>query len=307
MHLLKKIFVFLPFFVNLSSTAMQSGNPIIADRIMKLLSLSKQQDAYKTFEGHQREITALACGSGENNDIIVSASKDRTIRVWSPTGDCIQTLQLDKKPFAVVLGTGNWLANGSGSKVQVWHWRMNEKLMDLEGHEGKVTSLAFSPEYYDDFNVVPTSRYLISGSFDHDIRIWDTTTKTCINTIRRYHPFIVSAVSFMYGEHFSSASGQEIRHWNLKDLVEGKKFVNQPTPIILCDSSISYLQFFNETILKAFKNEKIQTIKYEDEKEVDGPQGIFAFNSDATKIIVADVADNNIRLWRCQVVGNHVD
>jgi WD40 repeat protein len=43
----------------------------------------------------------------------------------------------------------------------------------LQGHTGILTSLCFSSK---------TNR-LISASYDHTIRVWDTTTNTCIHTV----------------------------------------------------------------------------------------------------------------------------
>ncbi|VAH63131.1 unnamed protein product [Triticum turgidum subsp. durum] len=87
----------------------------------------------RRFVGHEKDVLSVAFSI--DNRQIVSASRDRTIKLWNTLGECKYTIGGD-------LGGG-------------------------EGHTGWVSCVRFSPN-----NFAPT---IVSGSWDRSVKVWNLT------------------------------------------------------------------------------------------------------------------------------------
>ena len=134
-------------------------------------------------DSHFRFINTMAWSPIHN--ILATSSPDLSIRLWGgKTGehmasfygheDTIESLAWSPDGTRLVSGA---LDNRRGSPprqysetyaqtVRIWDMETNSLIFALEGHNGSVTHVAWSPD----------STQLASGSDDKTIRIWDTTT-----------------------------------------------------------------------------------------------------------------------------------
>jgi WD40 repeat protein len=82
-------------------------------------------------------------------------------------------------------------------------WIMHSLI--LEGHTNYVTSVAFSPD----------GQFIVSGSRDNTVRMWDTATGTERHTMHGHHDW-VSSVSFSPNGQFivSSSHDETVRVWD---------------------------------------------------------------------------------------------
>lgn len=126
--------------------------------------------------------------------VLVSSSKDGSIRVWDPEED-------QEGP------TGGL-----------------SYLRSLDGHKGKVYTL-------DPF---PSSSLLLSGSSDRSIKLWDVSSGVCVGTLEPSHSGTVNALSLdphSQGTRAYSASGDgTVRIWDIERRQEDRiltSFVDQ--------------------------------------------------------------------------------
>lgn len=124
---------------------------------------------FVTFSEHTSAVTALEFSP--NKKFLVSASLDGTVRAYdlvryrnfrtftSPRPVQFSSLALDASGELIVAGGRDIF------EIYLWSMKLGRLLEVLSGHEGPVTSLAFAP--------VATSSMLVSGSWDHTIRIWN--------------------------------------------------------------------------------------------------------------------------------------
>ena len=182
---------------------------------------------FLTFTEHSAPISCISFA--KQGSVLFSASLDGTIRAYdliryrnfrtftSPSPVQFSCLAVDP--------SGEVIAAGSTDSFEVFLWSVQTgKLLDiLAGHEGPVSSLAFSPS---------GNNQLASGSWDKMVRVWNIFSRT-----RAVEPFSLSsdvlalafrpdggelAVSTLDGQiaFFDIAEGKQI------NVIEGRKDVS---------------------------------------------------------------------------------
>ena len=159
----------------------------------------------RTLTGHTGEILAAKI---IGKDRLVSASEDRTLRVWDiKTGDC--QLVLEGHSFAVdaieSLGGSQIVTASRDTTLRIWDITSGECIHDLVGHTDWVTVV----KRLDDGRVA-------SGSDDNSIRVWDTDLGRCLQ-IFRGHTSGILAIDRLQGNRIVSASrDKELRVWDIE-------------------------------------------------------------------------------------------
>lgn len=123
----------------------------------------------RSLSGHDAFINELAVTS--DNLCIVSASDDKTARVWQmESGTEVQRLQHDANVYAVAVTCGNKFIitgtrrgdSGFGCTVNVWQMKDGSLVHKMTGHTNSVCSVA----------VTPDNERVLSGSHDCTARVW---------------------------------------------------------------------------------------------------------------------------------------
>lgn len=159
-------------------------------------------------EGHEDYVNAVAFSP--NEEYIVSSSSDRTLRLWNSQGDAIGAPwegHTDAVNSVAFSPDGSYVVSGSGDQtVRVWSWQ-GKPLIELQGHEGAVTAVAFHPD--------PNQPLIASGSADGTVRLWNWQTGEA--RVFQGHTDAVNAVAFNAAGTLIASGGQDatIRLWNL--------------------------------------------------------------------------------------------
>ena len=135
----------------------------------------------KELTGHSDSITCLKDFPKLN--CFCSTSSDNTIKLWDCSSlKCLKTLKYHTKCVLSCcynpIGKKEIFSGGEDLNIIVWSTEKGiekyEEIKALKGHTKRVSSLA----YADDFN------YLLSGSDDKTLRVWDTKNIEDIQCIK---------------------------------------------------------------------------------------------------------------------------
>lgn len=183
---------------------------------------------FVTFAEHTASVTAVEFA--KRGQVIFSASLDGTVRAWdlvryrnfrtftSPTEAPVQFSCI------AVDTSGEVVAAGSTDTYEIFFWSVQTgKLLDiLTGHEGPVSSLAFSP----------VGNELASGSWDKTVRVWNAFGRS-----RAVEPFSMNsdvlAIAFKPDGHelaITTLDGQiaffDINAGKQTGMIDGRKDIS---------------------------------------------------------------------------------
>jgi WD40 repeat protein len=126
---------------------------------------SVESPLIRTLIGHEDEV--LDCTLSSNAEIMLSASKDRTLRVWNlETGLCEHILRghADQVNACAISADDKLALSASTDRtLRLWDLKTGVCLHIFEGHIDKVTDCAFSRD----------GSFFVSSSYDKTVRIWE--------------------------------------------------------------------------------------------------------------------------------------
>ncbi|KZM26433.1 cellular component movement [Ascochyta rabiei] len=141
-----------------------------SDLTIKLWDPSDDYKNIRTLPGHDHSVSAIrfvpsgAAGSPSSGNLLVSASRDKTLRVWDvTTGYCVKTIRghADWVRDVAPSFDGRWLLSaGNDQTARLWDANSGEAKCTFLGHE-HAPPLSSSAEY------------VATGSRDKTIKIWD--------------------------------------------------------------------------------------------------------------------------------------
>lgn len=179
-------------------------------------STSNIDSCINTFEAHTAEITSVSY----DNEYLLSASRDKSIRQWDlTTGNCVQTLEatlshnsgtnIKDSTVEALQSVGAALATGSKDGIiRLWDLRSGKVVRTLLKHQGPITSLQFD------------STKIITGSTDANISVSDLRTGNILETYHCDAP--INTFDFENDKLVVAADTKDVRvinrnngsHWN---------------------------------------------------------------------------------------------
>ncbi len=189
-----------------------------------------RQGLVRALSGHRDVVNA--CGIASDGKFVVSASSDRTLKVWDPvTGKVRQTLSGHKSAVlsCVVFRAAraeDLIVSGSADKtLRIWGAHNGITYRTLEGHQGAVKSCA----------VTPDGTLIVSASADKTVRIWDAVKGTQLHLLKGHQKAVNACAVSSDGKWAASASDDgTLRLWNLSNGAMVRTFDGHDDPITCC-------------------------------------------------------------------------
>eukprot|EP00041_Stephanoeca_diplocostata_P028273 m.796366 g.796366 ORF g.796366 m.796366 type:complete len:858 (-) comp23342_c0_seq2:972-3545(-) len=210
-----------------------------------------------TLQGHRGEVLSLAT----HENLLFSGSKDTTINVWRiDTMELEDTLSGHDNVVCCLAVANGTLFSGSHKVVHIWDTRELTHIGSIGGFNHWVRALVATPQYLyagsyqvvsvwpsdptgvqraldarehrplhslktgglSIYSLVQTDQYIIAGTCEHAIYIWDVTTYAGLHKLSG-HTDIVYALAVMQQSNgddilFSSSNDRTIRVWSLETM-----------------------------------------------------------------------------------------
>ena len=161
-----------------------------------------------TLLGHEAPITSLTFNS--NHTRLVSASEDKTVRVWDITDAKFPELLKYGGHEAAVRAvafsdTATVLSAGADKKIHHWNLADGKLVRAIEGHTGDIHALAVN------------ATTLSSASTDGTIRIWNKSNGQAVRTIEHSSPVKHLAASGDNTKLASWGDNKQLKLWQVAD------------------------------------------------------------------------------------------
>ncbi|MBD2775277.1 eIF2A-related protein [Iningainema tapete] len=182
----------------------------------------------QTFKSHEAGVYGVTFSpnpptpliKGGEGGLIASASKDRTVRLWSLNGKLLKTLFGHKDEVMGVSFSpdGKMLASASfDTTIKLWTIPDGKQIATLTGHQEKVFSVNFSPNPPTPLAKGGEGGLIASAGADNTIKIWRMEDRKQIATLAG-HTASVNSTSFS-PDGLTLASGSNdssIKLWSLE-------------------------------------------------------------------------------------------
>ncbi|KAJ5733908.1 Nuclear distribution protein nudF 1 [Penicillium malachiteum] len=207
-----------------------------SDLTIKLWDPADEYKNIRTLPGHDHSVSAVrfipsgAAGSPMSGNLLVSASRDMTLRIWDvTTGYCVKTLQghaawvRDVSPSP----DGRFLFSAGDDQIpRLWDVSSGETKATFLGHDHYIECVAFAPSTsYPHLAPLAglkkpppassSAEFVASGGRDKTIRLWDARGNL-IKTLVGHDNWVRGLVFHPGGKYLLSvADDKTLRCWDL--------------------------------------------------------------------------------------------
>lgn len=214
-----------------------------SDLTIKLWDPSDEYKNIRTFPGHDHSVSAVrfipsgAAGAPASGNLLVSASRDMTLRIWDiSTGYCVKTLRGHIEWVRDVCPSidGHYLLScGKDQTARLWDISIPtpEVKVTFVGHEHEVECAVIAPAAaYPHLAALgglkkppaatSTAEFMATGCRDKTIKLWNAQG-ICIKTLIGHDNWVRGLVFHPGGKYLLSVSDDKtLRCWDLSQ--EGK-------------------------------------------------------------------------------------
>ncbi|KAG9227935.1 nuclear distribution protein nudF [Amylocarpus encephaloides] len=214
-----------------------------SDLTIKLWNPADDYKNIRTLPGHDHSVSAVrfipsgAAGAPSSGNLLVSASRDKSLKIWDvTTGYCVKTLQGHTAWVRAVCPSfdGRFLiSTGDDMTARLWDISASnsEPKQTMVGHEHYNECCALAPPTSYQY-LAPlaglkksppassTAEFMATGSRDKTIKLWDSRG-SCLMTLVGHDNWVRALVFHPGGKYLLSVSDDKsLRCWDLSQ--EGK-------------------------------------------------------------------------------------
>ncbi|KAG5485841.1 hypothetical protein CUR178_07433 [Leishmania enriettii] len=169
----------------------------------------------RTYSGHS--LAVYCCCFSPKGDLFVTASRDRSVRVWNLRSGSCTVMKGGHNGFVLSCDfspKGNRIVSSSDDRtIKLWNTSTCTKIATLKGHEDKVYCVKYNPG----------GEYIVSGSCDNTVRVWNAETQSKLVTLKG-HTLAVFSCAFSHRDNGKYVvSGSDDRMVKIWDWVAGKE------------------------------------------------------------------------------------
>ena len=195
------------------------------DRTVKLWDVTTGE-CLKTFLGHTNRVWTVAYHP--NGQQLASGGDDHATKLWNlKTGRCTKTIVgYTNAVLSLALSPdGCYLASGyEDQTVRLWDIKNGTLLETLREHTNRVWSVAFQPapsnnKSFSSYSPLGSEgkRILASGSADSTIKLWDSKSGNCLQTLQGHTSWVWSIVFNPKVTQLASGSyDQTVKLWDFE-------------------------------------------------------------------------------------------
>ncbi|QZY56860.1 Hsp70 family protein [Crassaminicella profunda] len=166
---------------------------------------------------HENHVNSVAFSP--NGRILVSGSRDKTIKLWGVESKVVTGIRGNKDKIGPVAFSpdGRILAFGSyDGTLKLWDVERNVESKNLVGHTERISSVVFSPD----------GSILASGSLDETIKLWDVKRGVVLKNLIGHNAWPFSVAFSPDGSILASGGFDNlIKLWDIARGVELKNLV----------------------------------------------------------------------------------